>query len=336
MNNNQLKKLANIEALIGHTPLLEILYTYKGEERRLFAKLESGNLSGSIKDRIAHHILKKAYEEGTIKEGDTIVEATSGNTGIAFSAIGSLLGHEVIIYMPNWMNQERISLMESFGATVRLVSKEEGGFLGSIKMADEMGISDDVFLPCQFSNEDNVEAHVLSTGKEIIEQLGKLGLVPDGGVAGVGTGGTVMGLLRSFKSVNPQAKVFPLEPTNSPTLSTGYKVGAHRIYGISDEFIPDICKLDELDEVVGVDDGDSICMARMLSGTLGLSVGISSGANFLGAVLKQDQIGIHTTMVTIFSDDAVKYLSTDYAKIPVIKDEYISKDIQLISVKAHN
>ncbi len=234
MSEKQLKKLDDVEKLIGNTPLLEITYLYKGEERKLFAKLESGNFSGSIKDRIAHHILKKAYLNGSIKEGDKIAEATSGNTGIAFSALGSLLGHEVIIYMPNWMNQERISMMESFGATVRLVSKEEGGFLGSIKMAEDLGKeSDDVFLPYQFSNEDNVEAHVLSTGKEIIEQLASLSLVADGAVAGVGTGGTAMGLCRALKSVNPAAQVFALEPTNSPTLSTGYKVGMHRIYGIS-------------------------------------------------------------------------------------------------------
>lgn len=336
MNEKQLKKLDDVEKLIGNTPLLEITYLYKGEERRLFAKLESGNLSGSIKDRIAHHILKKAYLEGTIKEGDKIAEATSGNTGIAFSALGSLLGHEVIIYMPNWMNQERISMMESFGATVRLVSKEEGGFLGSIKMAEDLGKNDaNVFLPYQFSNEDNVEAHILTTGKEIIDQLADLSLVADGAVAGVGTGGTAMGLCRSLKSANPEAKVYALEPTNSPTLSTGYKVGAHRIYGISDEFIPEICKLDELDGVVGVDDGDSICMARMLSETLGLSVGISSGANFLGSVLTQNELGSHSNVVTIFSDDAVKYLSTDYGKKHAMKDEYISKDIKLISVVSH-
>lgn len=332
---DRLKRFQNIAGLIGNTPLLEIHFRYKGEHRRLFAKAEHYNLTGSIKDRVAYHILKKAYWQGSISENDVIVEATSGNTGISFSAIGSYLGHQVIIYMPDWMSAERINLMKSYGAEVRLVSHEEGGFLGSISMTEELAKQGGVFLPRQFSNEDNVETHFLMTGEEILSQLGRLGVTPDGVVAGVGTGGTVMGIGKRLQKTNPACKIFPLEPLNSPTLSTGYKVGRHRIQGISDEFVPSILKLGELDGVVSVDDGDSIIMARMLSEQLGIGVGVSSGANFLGSILAQDRIGEDSVIVTVFADDNKKYLSTDYSDPQEMKEHYITHDLELLDMVAH-
>ena len=150
------EKFDHIASLISNTPLLEIHFTYYGEARRLFAKAEHYNLTGSIKDRVAYHILKKAYHTGAIREGDTIAEATSGNTGISFSAVGTYLGNPVVIYMPDWMSRERINLMQSYGAKVHLVSREEGGFLGSIAMTEELAKDGGVFLPRQFSNEDNI------------------------------------------------------------------------------------------------------------------------------------------------------------------------------------
>lgn len=336
-NNSSIdKRIAGLNSLIGNTPLLEISFKYKGEPRRIFAKAEHYNLTGSIKDRMALHILKKSYENGNIKPGDRIVEATSGNTGIAFSAIGSSLGHDVTIYMPNWMSDERKNLIRSYGANIELVSPEQGGFLGSIKMADELKENNEnVFLPHQFSNEYNCEAHYQTTGPEIWSQLGRLGLKPDGIVAGVGTGGTIMGLGKYLKEMNPDIKVFPLEPSNSPTMSTGHKVGKHRMQGISDEFIPDIVKLDKLDQIIDVDDGDSIIMAQMLASKLGLGVGISAGGNFLGALLAQELLGKDAIVVTIFSDDNKKYLSTDLMKEEPIKEGFLSTDIELINVMAH-
>ncbi len=333
MNQDLEKRFAAIEPLIGNTPLLEITYRYKGKKRRLYAKAEYYNLTGSIKDRVALYILKKAYETGKIKPGDTIAEATSGNTGISFSALGRYLGHPVKIYMPDWMSRERIALMESFGATVHLVSSEEGGFLGSIQMTEEFAKQGGVFLPCQFSNEDNTQAHVESTGVEIIRQLKSIGLCADGVVAGVGTGGTVMGIAKSLKTANPACKAFPLEPSNSPTLSTGYKVGKHRIYGISDEFIPPILKLSDMDQIVSVDDGDAISMARKLSETLGIGVGVSSGANFLGSVLASDVLGDDAAIVTVFADDNKKYLSTDYVKTQTSPKDSLSAAICLENLR---
>ena len=327
-------KFNGLSSLISNTPLLDIEFNFKGEIRHIYAKAEYYNLTGSIKDRVAFHILKKAYDNGSLKEGFTIAEATSGNTGIAFSALGGALGHKVVIFMPDWMSQERIKLIESYGAEIRLVSREEGGFLGSIAKTEEMFLGGNVFLPRQFSNEDNVEAHYLTTGNEIVEQLEKIGLVCDGVLAGVGTGGTIMGIGKRVRESNPNAKVFPLEPASSPTLSTGHKDGSHRIQGISDEFIPEIVKLDTLDQIIAVDDGDAINMARLLTQKLGLGVGISSGANFLGALLAQDIIGKNAVVATIFSDDNKKYLSTDYVRAQDIKENFLSKDIELLSVTA--
>lgn len=335
MNTAVMKRFDNISAMIGRTPLLEIHYTYKGEPGRIFAKAEYFNLSGSIKDRVAFHILRKAYEEGTVSPDDIIVEATSGNTGIAFSAVGSFLGHRVVIYMPDWMSRERINLMKSFGAEVRLVSREEGGFLGSIALTEKLAEQGGVFLPRQFSNEDNTEAHFIGTGEEISRQLAALGLKADGIVAGVGTGGTVMGIGRRLREDNRECAVFPLEPLNSPTLSTGYKVGKHRIQGISDEFIPDILKLPETTGVVSVDDIDSIIMSKMLSKRFGIGVGISSGANMLGCILAKEKLGKDSTVVTVFADDNKKYLSTDYSDEFDIKEEYLTHDIVLTDVIAH-
>lgn len=326
-------KFAGIRQMISNTPLMEISLKYKGKEMKIYAKAEYYNLSGSIKDRVAHYILKRAYEKGTITPGDTIVEATSGNTGIAFSAMAAYLGHPMVVYMPDWMSEERIKIMNSYGAEVRLVSHEESGFLGSVAKSEELAKNDGVFLPGQFSNYDNVLAHMEDTGIETLRQLETLALKPDCVVAGVGTGGTIMGLSKAFKSINNKCIARPLEPLNSPTLSTGYKTGNHKIAGISDEFIPSICKLNELDEVVSVDDIDSIIMAQRLARELGIGVGISGGANFIGSVAAYEQLGGNPCCVTVFADDNKKYLSTDYAKSWEQKDEYISSHIELVGAK---
>lgn len=329
------EKFLKIKALFSNTPLLEFTLTYKGELRKVYAKAEYYSLTGSIKDRVAYYILKKAYETGEIKPGDIIAEATSGNTGIAFSALGRMLGHKVVIYMPDWMSRERIDLMRSFGAEVRLVSREEGGFLGSIRMTEELAANGGVFLPKQFSNEENVNTHFYLTGAELSAQLKDIGLTADGFVAGVGTGGTVMGVGRRLGLDNPDCAIFPLEPKNSPTLSTGYKVGKHRIQGISDEFIPPILKLREARRIISVDDIDSIIMSQMISRRFGIGIGISGGANFLGALSAQDIMGKDAVIATVFADDNKKYLSTDYSEEHEVKPEYMTSCIELLDVKAY-
>jgi cysteine synthase A len=218
---------------------------------------------------------------------------------------------------------------------VHLVSRDEGGFLGSIAMAEDYAArTEGAFLPRQFSNTDNSEAHELTTGPEILTQLRVSGLLPDAFVAGVGTGGTVMGAGRYLRAQVPTVKVHPLEPANSPTLTTGHKVGKHRIQGISDEFIPAIVDLTALDEVVAVDDGDAICMSQMLASALGLAVGISSGANFLGALMAQQQLGPRAVVVTLFPDSNKKYLSTDLTREEPVRPEFLSPRVTLRGFRA--
>lgn len=323
-------RFKGVGGLVGNTPLLAITCRFKGQERVVYAKAEHLNLTGSIKDRMALYILRQGYQQGKLVQGVPIAEATSGNTGIAFAAVGRALGHPVTIFMPDWMSQERKDVIRALGAEVRLVSKEEGGFLGSIALSQRFAEErPGTFLPCQFSNTANVAAHECSTGPEIARQLQSEGLTADAFVAGVGTGGTVMGVGRHLRKVNPACRIHPLEPANSPTMSTGHKVGKHRIQGISDEFIPEIVKLGEMDRIIAVDDGDAILMAQQLAQSLGLAVGISSGANFLGALMAQEALGPDAVVVTVFSDDNKKYLSTDLMKEEPLKPGFLSPEVEL-------
>jgi len=325
----------NLKHMIGNTPLLAIRYLYRGRERMIYAKAEHMNMTGSIKDRMAFHILKKAYQEDRIRPGDTIAEATSGNTGISFAAIGRALGHHVVIFMPDWMSEERVHLIKSLGAKIVPVRRDQGGFVGSIRMAQDFAAEKPrVFLPAQFANEANVEAHEKTTGPEIWWQLYFHSLVPDAFVAGVGTGGTIMGAGKFLRERNPALKLHPLQPSESPTLSAGRKVGHHRIQGISDEFIPPILQLNQLDSVVSVSDGDAILMAQKLAAQLGLGVGISSGANFLGAMMVQDEMGNDAVVATVFPDDNKKYLSTDLLKTENPRAGYLAPDVELLSFEA--
>jgi cysteine synthase A len=328
LTDKQVEKFEDLWHLVGNTPMLKLRYTYKGLPGTIFVKCENFNLTGSVKDRMALYIMYQAYRTGAIQPGNVVVEATSGNTGIAFAAIAKALGHEVIIMMPDWLSKERVDIIKSLGAKVHLVSKAQGGFLGSIALAEQMAkTSARFFLPKQFENEYNAGAHETTTGPEIWQQLTNLGLRPDAFIAGVGTGGTIMGTGKYLKKMNPSIKIHPLEPAESPTLTTGHKVGSHRIQGISDEFIPAIVKLNELDEVLQASDGDAIIMAQKLSTELGLAVGISSGANVVGAIKLKEQLGIDAVVVTLLCDSNKKYLSTDLVKEEPIKDGYISTGV---------
>ena len=329
-------KFRHLWQLVGNTPMVDITYRYQGECRHIYVKCEHYNLTGSIKDRMALYILQQAYYDDRISGDDIIIEATSGNTGISFSAIGRALGHDVKIIMPSWLSKERIDIIKSLGAEVILVTKEEGGFLGSIALSEKMAMdSDHVFLPRQFENLFNSEAHEKTTAKEIWMQLQSVDITPDAFVAGVGTGGTIMGTGKYLKMRNPSIRIHPIEPEESPTLSTGYKVGSHRIQGISDEFIPAIVQLSDLDEIIKVSDGDSIIMAQKLARQLGLAVGISSGANIIGAMRLQNRPGFeNSNVVTVFPDSNKKYLSTDLMKTEPVKENYLSPEIEFLDYHA--
>lgn len=310
--------------LVGNTPMLELQFTDVSGPGKIYVKCEHYNLTGSIKDRMALYILHQAYRRGEIQSGDLIIEATSGNTGIAFAAIGKALGHPVRIIMPDWLSRERMDIIRSLGAEVVTVSKAEGGFLRSIRMSEEMAAAGHVFLPRQFDNTANTAAHALTTGPEILGQLAAVGKNVDAFVAGVGTGGTVMGVGGFLRGTRQPIRVHPVEPAESPTLTTGHKVGSHRIQGISDEFIPSIVRLETLDAILAVHDGDAILMAQKLSRQLGLAVGISSGANVIGAIHVARELGPEAVVVTVLPDSNKKYLSTDLVREEPMRSDYSS------------
>jgi len=329
------EKISSIKKRIGKTPLLKIKLKYKNKPLVIWAKFEALNFTGSIKDRMAIHIIEEAYKKNVIDPDSIITEATSGNTGIAFAGIGKKLGHKVKIYMPDWMSPERVARMESYGAEIIPVSREDGGFLGSISLTEKYAEKEkNVFLPKQFSNQANVEAHYLTTGPEILDQMTKAGTPPTGFVAGVGTGGTVMGVGKYLSENLKDISINPLEPANSPTLTTGEKNGHHRIQGISDEFIPEIVNLKWLNQIVNVWDGDAIIMAQMIFKKLGLGVGISSGANLLGAIKLAEKQNLDGVICTVFSDCNKKYLSTDYSTSEKMEQHYMSKDVELLSLSS--
>lgn len=328
-------RLRDLEPLIGRTPLVEIFCRLRGRDLSVFAKHESLNFTGSIKDRMAFRIIQEAYADGSLHPGDTIVEATSGNTGIAFVALGRALGHPVRIFMPDWMSCERKQLIRSYGGEIVPVSKEQGGFIGSIAMAESFAAENShTFLPRQFENRANARAHRDGTVAELLMQMGRVGATPTAFVAGVGTGGTVMGAAELLRKEVPQCTVHALEPSNSPTLRTGHRVGSHRIQGISDEFIPKLVDLAVLDEIVDVDDGDAIAMTRRLAFELGLGLGISSGANFLGALKLSLLQGAGAMTATVFADCSKKYLSTDLCAENAPEPQGLAAEVELLEWRA--
>jgi cysteine synthase A len=329
-------RFGGLATMVGNTPLLAIRLRFRGRTRTIYAKLENLNMTGSIKDRMALHILERARTRGELAPGAPIAEATSGNTGISFAAVGRALGHPVTIFMPEWMSAERKALIRSFGAEIRLVAEQEGGFTGAIDMAADFARrTPSAFLPRQFSNPENVAAHEETTGPEIWWQLRFHGRKPDAFVAGVGTGGTVMGVGRFLRRMRPQLRVHPVEPASSPILSTGKKSGHHRIQGISDEFIPPIVDLRELDPVVAVDDGDAILMAQKLAREAGLGVGISSGANLLAALRIHEEMGPEAVVATVFPDDNKKYLSTDLLRDEPLRSHFLSPDVTVLGAESY-
>lgn len=311
---------------IGNTPMIRIDYEYEGKEKYIYAKLEYYNLTGSIKDRVAYYILKNAYESGKLRKNMPIVEATSGNTGISFSALGALYNHKVYIFMPDWASKERINLMKSYGAQVILFSKEEGGFIRCVNESKKMAKEMNAFLANQFANQDNFLAHYETTAEEIIKQLPeKVGAF----ISGVGTGGTLMGIGKKLKEKYEDFKIVALEPEKMPLLSGGKIIGQHKIEGIGDDFIPKLLDKNELDEIILINDEDAINMSRKLAKELGLGVGISSGANFIASVLFNNNSNLPT--VTVFADDNKKYLTTDLSKPIYNNKNFISNKIKLKS-----
>ena len=314
----------NLSKLIGNTPMIKIKYRYENREGYVYAKLEYYNYTGSIKDRLAYYIIKKSKKEKILKENQAIVEATSGNTGISFAALGAYFSHPVHIFMPDWVSEERIKIMRLYSANVYLVSKKEGGFKEAIKRSEEFASKINGFLPGQFENTLNIETHYLTTAKEILEQVKEI----DTFVSGIGTGGTLMGVAKRLKEYNKNIKIIALEPDKMPLLSGGKIIGDHKIEGIGDEFIPKLVDFNLIDKVISINDLDAINMSRILASKLGLGVGISSGANFLASILSGGK-----NVVTVFPDDLKKYLSTDLSKDIDNNNALLSNKIELLGLE---
>ncbi len=300
-----LDRLKHLRAGIGHTPLIDITATIHSHTVHLYAKAEWYNITGSIKDRPAYHILLTAYRDGTLSPGQPIVETSSGNMGISLSAIGAMLGHPVHIFMPDSMSAERVSLMQNFGATVHLVPAHLG-FAECLRRMDILKAEIHAFCPHQFANAQNTYSHYTTTAEEMISQLPT---PPDAFVSGVGTGGTLIGVGTRLKSTYPDLRVIALEPAQSQILRTGVKGLPHRIAGIGDEFVPDIYDPAVVDDYITVTDDEALSMTRLLNAH-GIGVGISSGANAC-AMLKLAHTHHYTAIATVFADDNKKYLSQD-------------------------
>tara|TARA_R100001510_G_C7653922_1_gene212432 strand:+ start:1999 stop:2976 length:978 start_codon:yes stop_codon:yes gene_type:complete len=315
--------LNKLSKLVGDTPLLVISCRFEGKNIDIYAKYEAWNYSGSIKDRMALQILQNAYFIGAISEKDTIVEATSGNTGIAFAAMGAYLGHPVEIYMPDWLSEERKKLLRFYGAKLYEISAENGGFTKCIELATKKSSKKGYFCPKQFENSSNVLAHYKNTAPEmdmcfLRNNINKI----DAFVTGAGTGGTIMGFYRYFSEKNKHFQAHPVFPVNNSD-------GGHRIEGIGDSFVPQILCLDELEHIIRISDNSAINVARLLN-KKGLSVGISSGANLLAALIKRNDMCEGSIVATILCDDNKKYLSTDLFSDT---NESLDYDLQIIDYK---
>ena len=298
---------ADVLELIGNTPMVELRKLVDKNSARVLAKLEMYNPGGSVKDRIALNMIEQAEKKGLLKKGSVIVEPTSGNTGIGLAIVGAVKGYKVILTMPEGMSQERVQILQSFGAEVVLTSAKEG-MVGAVEKAREIiSTMKDAFMPQQFMNPDNPAMHRKTTAKEILRDTG--GNL-DAFVVGVGTGGTITGVGEVLKKHNPKIRIVAVEPKNSNVLSGG-KAGPHMIQGIGAGFVPDVLNREIIDEVIAVDDHESYEMAKKISQGEGIFAGISSGAACLGALKVAKSLGAQKTVVTIFPDSWERYLSIE-------------------------
>ncbi|MBM3315818.1 cysteine synthase A [candidate division WOR-3 bacterium] len=300
---------ASILDFIGNTPMMELTVGHEGGTWRFFAKLEFMNPTGSVKDRIARYIVEQAERRGEIKSDSVIVEATSGNTGIGLAMVCAVKGYKLVIVMPEHMSLERRKIMTSLGAEICLTPTAES-FAGARARAEAMAARDPrVFLTRQFQNEDNIECHYRTTAIEILRQLA--GVRVDAFVAGIGTGGTLMGVGRRLREMNPACKLVAVEPAEAAILSGCDKMAVHPIAGIGDGFIPEIVDVHQLDWTEAVPGAEAVAMAQEVARQYGIMVGVSSGANVLATINVLRRLGPDARVVTVLPDRSERYFSTE-------------------------
>ncbi len=297
----------NILDLIGDTPMVKLNKVVEKNHAVIYAKLEMFSPGASVKDRIAYNMVEQAEKKGLLKPGSVIVEPTSGNTGIGLAIVGAVKGYKVILTMPDGMSQERIQILESFGAEVILTPAKDG-MIGAVEKAREIvGSTRDAFMPQQFMNPDNPAMHRKTTAREILRDTdGKI----DAFVAGVGTGGTITGVGEVLKKHNPKIKIIAVEPKSSAVLSGG-KPGPHMIQGIGAGFVPEVLNREVIDEIVTVDSHEAYQMAKRLSREEGIFAGISCGAACIAALKVAKALGPGKVVVAIFPDSGERYLSIE-------------------------
>lgn len=297
-------KYNSIHETIGRTPIVKLNSIVDENMADIYVKVEFFNPAGSVKDRPALYMIKDALERGLLKAGGTIIEPTSGNTGIALAMIGASMGIKVIIVMPETMSIERRKLMKAYGADL-ILTEGKFGMQGAVDKAKELADKNGYFMPNQFENPANVKAHYETTAVEILNDIENV----DAFIAGVGTGGTISGVGKRLKEVNKDALVVAVEPKKSPLLSVG-KASSHGIQGIGANFIPGILNRDIIDKIITVDDENALETSRIIGRKEGIFCGISAGANVYAALKVAKELGSGKKVVTVLPDTGERYLST--------------------------
>ncbi|MDR0270160.1 cysteine synthase A [Paenibacillus sp.] len=303
------KVVNNVTELIGGTPLVRLNRLVSEDSAEIYLKLEYQNPGSSVKDRIAFSIVEEAEKNGTLKPGGTIVEATSGNTGIGLAMVAAAKGYKAVIVMPETMSLERRNLLRAYGAELVLTPGAEG-MNGAVKKAEEIvNENPSYFMAEQFKNPANVKIHRETTGPEIVEAIESIGGTLDAFVAGIGTGGTISGAGEVLKKSFPDVKIVAVEPAASPILSGG-KPGPHKIQGLGANFIPDILNREIYDEIIHVENDEAFEMARRVANEEGVLAGISSGAAVFAALKVAKELGKGKRVVAIIPSNGERYLST--------------------------
>ncbi|TLS34992.1 cysteine synthase A [Pseudalkalibacillus caeni] len=295
----------SITDLIGNTPIVKLNRMTSAEDADVYLKLEFMNPGSSVKDRIALAMIEAAEKDGNLKAGDTIIEPTSGNTGIGLAMVAAAKGYQAVLVMPDTMSMERRNLLRAYGAKLVLTPGAEG-MGGAIRKAEELAKEHGYFMPQQFKNEANPAIHRKTTGKEIIEEMGDQ---LDAFISGIGTGGTITGAGEALREKYENIKIVAVEPTDSPVLSGG-KPGPHKIQGIGAGFVPDILKTDIYDEIITVKNEEAFEYARKAARQEGILGGISSGAAIYAALKVAKQLGKGKKVLAVIPSNGERYLST--------------------------